>query len=151
MNAKIEAPFGVLGITVREGRLAEIAFLPHGESLLIPRDPLSIEVCRQIESYLSDPDFEFDLPLMPEGTLFQKKVWNEISGIPKGKTLEYGEIAKTLSSSPRAVGQACGSNPIPIVIPCHRVVSRSGLGGFMHHSDGNPISVKKWLLAHESD
>jgi methylated-DNA-[protein]-cysteine S-methyltransferase len=89
--------------------------------------------------------------LKPEGTSFQKKVWDEISKIPKGNTLEYGQIAKILSSSPRAVGQACGSNPIPLVIPCHRVVSKSGLGGFMHHSDGSPISVKKWLLSHESD
>ncbi len=151
MNARIEAPFGVLGLTVRNGRLSEIAFLPEGEPLLRPSDPLSIEVCRQLEAYLHDPDFEFDLPLDPEGTAFQKKVWHKISAIPKGKTLQYGEIARLLSSSPRAVGQACGSNSIPIVIPCHRVVSKSGLGGFMHHADGNPISVKKWLLAHESD
>ncbi len=151
MNAKMKTPFGVLGIAVTDGFLKRIEFLPGAEPLLLPSDPFTEKVCREIEAYLSDPDFRFGIPLMPEGTLFQKRVWNEIAKIPRGKTLEYGQIAKTLSSSPRAVGQACGSNPIPIVIPCHRVVSRSGPGGFMHRHEGNPLLIKKWLLSHESD
>ena len=151
MNAKMKAPFGVLGISAGDGFLKEILFLPEEESLLPPSDPFAERICLELEAYLSDPDFRFDIPLMPAGTAFQKRVWKEISEISRGKTLEYGEIAKILSSSPRAVGQACGSNPIPIVIPCHRVVSKSGLGGFMHRGEGYPLSIKKWLLSHESD
>lgn len=151
MNAKIRAPFGVLGITVLDGNLTGIAFLPSSEPLLPPAEPFAREVCRQLEAYLSDPGFEFDLPLKPEGTPFRQKVWEEIARIPRGKTLKYGDIANALSSAPRAIGQACGSNPIPVVIPCHRVVSASGLGGFMHHGEGEPLSIKRWLLQHESD
>lgn len=151
MNAKMKTPFGILGITARDGFLRKIAFLPAEESLLPPTDPFTKKICGDIEAYLLDPDFEFDIPLQLEGTAFQKKVWEAISKIPKGKTLEYGQIAKMLGSSPRAVGQACGSNPIPVVIPCHRVVSRNGLGGFMHHAEGNPLAIKRWLLSHESD
>ena len=69
--------------------------------------------------------------------------------IPCGHVLTYGEIAAQLGSSPRAVGQACGNNPIPIVIPCHRVVAKSGMGGFMHHNGGFALDIKRWLLAHE--
>ena len=69
--------------------------------------------------------------------------------IPRGQTRQYGELAAQIGSSARAVGQACGNNPIPVVIPCHRVVGKSGMGGFMHHSGGYALDIKRWLLAHE--
>lgn len=150
-ETRMPAPFGVLGILVEDGCLARIEFLKPGTSLLPPSDPVSEALCRQIEAYFSDPEFEFDIPLMLRGTPFQKKVWAQISQIPRGETRQYGEIARDLCSAPRAVGQACGSNPVPIVIPCHRVVSRAGLGGFMHHGEGEPLSIKRWLINHESD
>ena len=69
--------------------------------------------------------------------------------IPRGETRSYGELAKQLRSAAQAVGQACGANPLPIVIPCHRVVGKAGMGGFMKHGDGAPLDIKRWLLTHE--
>lgn len=150
-TAKIEAPFGFLGVRTSGEHLTGIEFLPSTASALSPSDPFTEEVCFQLKCYLADPDFVFDLPLNPQGTEFQKRVWGEIAAIPRGKTRLYGDIAQEVSSAPRAIGQACGSNPIPVVIPCHRVVSKTGLGGFMHHGEGDPLVIKRWLLAHEAD
>lgn len=149
--AKVAAPFGFLGILTEDECLAGVDFLPPHDQPLPPSDPFTKNVCLQIESYLSDPNFSFDLPLKLRGTPFQNTVWLEIAKISKGKTRLYGEIAQDLASAPRAIGQACGANPVPIVIPCHRVVAKTGLGGFMHHGEGNPLTIKRWLLAHESD
>ena len=89
----------------------------------------------------------FDLPLAPEGTAFQKRVYAAMQRIPFGGMRSYGELAAELGSAARAVGGACGSNPLPIVIPCHRVVAAGGgLGGF---SGGAGASTKTWLLHHE--
>ena len=151
MKARVRTPFGVIGIETGEGRLREILFLPFDTPTLDPEDAFSKEVVAQIEAYLADPRFRFDLPVSPSGTAFQKRVWERISAIPPGSTRRYGELAREIGSAARAVGQACGSNPIPIVIPCHRVVSSSGLGGFMHSGKGRPLDIKRWLLAHEAD
>ncbi|MFO7542412.1 MAG: methylated-DNA--[protein]-cysteine S-methyltransferase, partial [Thiobacillus sp.] len=97
----------------------------------------------------NDPAHSFDLPFSPLGTPFQKKVWRALTHIPAGHPATYGALAKQLGTAARAVGQACGSNPLPILIPCHRVVAASGLGGFMHASTGRPLDIKTWLLAHE--
>ena len=91
----------------------------------------------------------FDLPFVPSGTPFQLRVWHALMNIPAGQSTTYGALAKQLGTAARAVGQACGSNPLPILIPCHRVVAAHGLGGFMHASSGAPLDVKSWLLAHE--
>ena len=149
-DARIPAPFGTLGIRIAGNRLTGIDFLTQDVPLLEPVDPFAREVCNQIAAYLAQPSFRFDLPLSLSGTPFQMKVWAEIAKIPSGRTLRYGDISKYLHSSPRAVGQACGSNPIPLVIPCHRVVSAAGMGGFMHSGKGHPLAVKRWLIAHES-
>jgi methylated-DNA-[protein]-cysteine S-methyltransferase len=111
--------------------------------------PLAREVCAQLQAYLADPDFRFDLPLRPHGTPYRHRVWQALLEIPSGRTESYGELAQRLDSAPRAVGQACGANPIPIIIPCHRVLARNGLGGFMNHAAGKPLQIKRWLLEHE--
>ncbi|MBS1146921.1 MAG: methylated-DNA-(protein)-cysteine S-methyltransferase, partial [Proteobacteria bacterium] len=80
---------------------------------------------------------------------FQKRVWRALMEIPAGHPTTYGALAKQLGTAARAVGQACGSNPLPILVPCHRVVAANGLGGFMHSASGAPLDVKTWLLAHE--
>jgi methylated-DNA-[protein]-cysteine S-methyltransferase len=91
------------------------------------------------------------LPLRPSGTAFQRRVWGQIAAIPSHQTRTYGEVAKALHNAPRAVGQACGANPFPLVIPCHRVIATGGgLGGFARHGGGFLLDVKRWLLAHES-
>ncbi|MFX7984983.1 methylated-DNA--[protein]-cysteine S-methyltransferase, partial [Acinetobacter baumannii] len=79
----------------------------------------------QLDAYYGNPNAAFDVPLAPAGTDFQRRVWNAISAIPCGSVITYGTIAKQIGSVPRAVGQACGDNWFPILIPCHRVVSAS--------------------------
>ncbi|MFI4939874.1 MAG: methylated-DNA--[protein]-cysteine S-methyltransferase [Burkholderiales bacterium] len=150
-SAIIAAPFGAIGIRTEAGSVRELVYLPSSFSIKEPTDQLAERAVRQIEAYLAEPDFRFDLPLMPVGTPFQHKVWNVIAAIPRGDVLTYGETAKMIRSAPRAVGQACGANWFPLIIPCHRVVAAGGLGGFSHDDDeaGFHLGVKRWLLKHE--
>jgi len=116
---------------------------------LAPVNKLAARVCRQIERYLDDPQFRFDLPFEFRGTQFQERVWRTIYAIPCGSTSTYVGVAKQVKSAPRPVGGACGANRIPLVIPCHRVLASGGIGGFMHARDGAPLEIKRWLLRHE--
>jgi methylated-DNA-[protein]-cysteine S-methyltransferase len=145
----LATPFGKLGIRTEAGALTEIAFLPDSVGTRAPFAPLEVRACAQVEHYLRDPDFRFRLPLAAAGTPFQRRVWDAIAAIPRGRTRRYGDIARDLGSAPRAVGQACGENRYPLVIPCHRVVSASGIGGFAHADGGYLLRIKRWLLAHE--
>ena len=149
-DAVVAAPGFFLGIRCDgEDWVEEIEFIePRREQKA--RTPLAAEAARQLHAYLKDPDFVFGLPLKPSGTTFQRRVWEQIAAIPCGRTHTYGELAKNLSNAPRAVGQACGANPFPIVVPCHRVVaSDGGLGGFARNRGGFLLETKRWLLAHE--
>ncbi|HEY3596840.1 MAG TPA: methylated-DNA--[protein]-cysteine S-methyltransferase [Paraburkholderia sp.] len=149
-NAVIDAPFGKIGLRVEGESVREIVYLPESVRNIAPDTPLAKETIAQIERYLERASATFDLPLADVGTAFQRRVWRAISDIPPGVVLTYGQLAKQIGSHPRAVGQACGSNYFPIVIPCHRVVASSGIGGFAHHGgDGYYRTVKRWLLAHE--
>jgi len=148
-QAKLPAPFGLLGVRTSGGRVAEIVFLKPGGTAISPLDAVAEHACNQLESYLEDPQYRFDLPLARQGTEFQCRVWRRISAIEAGRTRTYGELARELGSAPRAVGQACGANPLPLVVPCHRVLAASGIGGFAHHEGGFHLLVKRWLLAHE--
>lgn len=149
-NAVIDAPFGKIGIRLQAETVREIVYLPESVRNVAPETPLAKQVAQQIERYFERASASFDLPLATVGTAFQKRVWAVISEIPPGVVLTYGQLARQVGSAPRAVGQACGSNYFPLVIPCHRVVSSSGLGGFAHHADdGYFLKVKRWLLAHE--
>jgi methylated-DNA-[protein]-cysteine S-methyltransferase len=148
-QAKLPTQFALLGIRAEDGLLEQIVFLPKTGRALAPRNRLAEQTCGQIERYIVDPEFEFDLPLASRGTRFQRRVWEKISAIEPGRTRSYGELARELGSAPRAVGQACGANPLPLVVPCHRVLAASGIGGFAHHQGGFLLTVKRWLLAHE--
>ena len=149
-DARLPAPFAVIGIRTEDGALAEIRFLSKSSRSLAPRNRLAAQVCTQVERYLSDPEFRFELPLAGRGTRFQRRVWARIAAIDPGQTRSYGDIARELNSAPRAVGQACGENPFPLVVPCHRVVAAAGIGGFAHSHGGFLLSAKRWLLSHES-
>ncbi len=148
--ATLGTPFGPFGIRIEGERIAELAFLPPGTSLRAPDCPLARRTALQIENWLNDPDFCFDLPLAARGTPFQQRVWARISCIPRGQVRTYGDLAARLGSASRAVGQACGANPFPLVIPCHRVVSKSGIGGFAGACSGHLLDTKRWLLDFES-
>ncbi len=148
-QARLAAPFGMLGIHCTDEALTGIEFLVPDDQTQAPCNAFAEKVCEQLTAYFTDPDFHFDLLLKLNGTAHQTKVWQAMCAIPRGQTRYYGELAAVVYSSPRAVGQACGNNPIPIVIPCHRVVSKYCMGGFMHHSGGVVLDIKRWLLAHE--
>lgn len=148
-QAIFSAPFGALGICCEDEVLTGINFLALNTPPLAPQSRFALGVCKQLQAYFENPAFNFNIPHRLKGTAHQSKVWQAMCAIPRGQTRQYGELAKLLASSARAVGQACGSNPIPIVIPCHRVVSKVGMGGFAHQRDGYELGIKRWLLAHE--
>jgi methylated-DNA-[protein]-cysteine S-methyltransferase len=138
-----------VGVKTRAERVSQISYLPPSAHAVSPRNPLAERAARQLERYREDADARFDLPLLIEGTPFQRRLWDALCQIPRGRTLTYGELARRLAAEPRAVGQACGDNRLPIVIPCHRVVAADGLGGFAHATAGYLLEAKRWLLAHE--
>jgi len=144
------SPFGAVGIRTSGDFVEEILFLKTGSRAIAPLDALAEHACRQIDRYVDDPEFRFDLPLREKGTTFQRNVWRAISAVSPGRTRRYGELAAELDSAARAVGQACGSNPYPLVIPCHRIVAAGGMGGFAHSRGGYLMDIKRWLLGHES-
>lgn len=148
-QAKFPAPFAVLGVRTVGERLAGIEYLPRGVATLAPTNRLAERACRQIERYLEDADFRFELPFEFQGTEFQCRVWQAVYRIPSGGTLSYLDIARELHTAPRPVGGACGANRIPLVIPCHRVLASHGIGGFMHARRGPALEIKRWLLKHE--
>lgn len=148
--AVLSAPTFSVGIACNADEITGIDYLePCTE--LAPKTPLAREAVRQLRAWLKDSRFEFGLPLAPAGTHFQRRVWARIAAIPAGQTLSYGEVAAAIGSGPRAVGNACGANPYPIVVPCHRVVAANhALGGFGRNSGGFLLDIKRWLLAHEN-
>jgi methylated-DNA-[protein]-cysteine S-methyltransferase len=149
-DAVVATPFGGIGVRVAEGTLTELVYVPRSIAPVPPVLPIAREAVAQLNAYMSDADFRFDLPLAARGTEFQRRVWDVIAAIPRGETLTYGQVAKHIRSAPRAVGQACGANWFPMVIPCHRVLAAGGIGGFAHHDgDGFHLGVKRWLLQHE--
>ena len=108
--------------------------------------PLLAEAARQLEAYFDGKLSRFDLPLAPSGSVHEQRVWAAMQAIPYGETRCYGDLAGMIGSAPRAVGRACGRNPIPIVIPCHRVLGKGGLGGY---SGRGGLATKTHLLALE--
>jgi methylated-DNA-[protein]-cysteine S-methyltransferase len=148
-DVTVDFPRMKVAVKTRDGKVVEIRYLPLGSEKIPPKNPLAKEAARQLERYRDDPDTVFDLPLQVEGTPLQRGVWQAMCAIPRGKTRSYGELARELGADARAIGQCCGDNRLPIVIPCHRVVAADGIGGFSHTSEGYLIEVKRWLLAHE--
>lgn len=139
----IDSPVGRLTVSATEAAIVAIGW--GGEADGEPT-PLLAEALRQLEAYFAGRLRHFDLPLRPAGSAFEQRVWEAMRQIPHGETRRYGELAMEVSSAPRAVGRACARNPIPIVIPCHRVLARGGLGGY---SGGTGLATKRALLALE--
>ncbi len=149
---QINSPLGPLLLVADEAGLRQIEFV-NGRGQARPesswkKDPVPLkETIRQLHAYFTGDLEKFDLPLAPEGTPFQLEVWRRLSDIPYGETISYGELAQRMGNPKacRAVGLANGSNPIPIVIPCHRVIGSNGkLTGY-----GGGLPIKEKLLALE--
>lgn len=149
-QAILPTPFAQLGIHCNAQALLSLEFLPLDVVAQDPTNKMAEQVCAQLERYLLDADTPFTVPLDLSGTTHQQKVWRALLAIPRGATRRYGELAHELHSAAQAVGQACGANPIALIVPCHRVVSKIGLGGFMRHANGQTLDIKRWLLSHES-
>jgi methylated-DNA-[protein]-cysteine S-methyltransferase len=140
----VHGPLGAITLFEEDGTLVALEW---GRAPAGADTPLLIEAARQMDAYFAGRLTAFDLPLAPKGTAFQKNVWALMRRIPFGQTRSYGAIAADLKSAPRAVGGACGRNPIAIIVPCHRIVAAGGaLGGF---SGGDGQETKRWLLRHE--
>ncbi len=144
-----KTPWCDLKITQQDGRLCKIDFASRVTDAQTTQDSALKEAIKQICQYQADSAFVFNLSFNLQGTDFQRRVWATLQQIPAGQVRTYGELATELASSPRAVGNACRHNPLPLVIPCHRVVSAQGIGGFAGQREGQKISIKERLLHHE--
>ncbi|MSO69934.1 MAG: methylated-DNA--[protein]-cysteine S-methyltransferase [Alphaproteobacteria bacterium] len=153
----IAAPIGPIELRVQDGALVALTMLPKvaKPTPRLDNEPVSLddravldETERQLGDYFASTRRDFDLPLKPEGTAFRLRVWRALSEIPYGEVRAYGDLAIKLKTAPRAVGGACGANPIGIVVPCHRVVG--GKGALVGFSGGDGCDTKKVLLALEA-
>jgi len=148
--AVVDMPFGRLGIRLQDRALAAIDRLDPGVVRLRGPDTEAARgLVAELQAYLRDPMSGFSISLALSGTPFQQSVWQALRSIPPGRVLTYGELARRVGSAPRAVGQACRRNPVPIVVPCHRVVAASGVGGYAGELAGTALEMKRWLLRHE--
>ncbi len=136
----VDSPVGRLTVTASTDAIVGVAWL---DSTRGEPNNLLVEARHQLEAYFERRLTAFDLPLLVEGSSFDKRVWAAMRRIPHGQTRSYGELAMEIGSGPRAIGGACGRNRIPIIIPCHRVLARNGLGGF---SGGSGLPTKRLLL-----
>lgn len=147
-EAIIPAPFGAIGIRAQDEFLVGISLIPDPLPEKRSAQPFVQQIAERVRAYLRNPATPLHIPYAVKGTPFQKRVWQAIAAIPSGQTLSYGELAQKVGSGPRAVANVCGANQVPLFIPCHRVVSKSGIGGFMQGNESG-LKVKRWLLAHE--
>lgn len=137
------SPVGPLTLFEEDGRIVAVewGWPPESDE---PAGPVLERARDLLDAYFEGKKVDFDLPLDPYGTPFQKKVWQALARIPFGATRTYGELAQELGTSPRALGSACGRNPLPILIPCHRILaSNGGLGGY---SGLDGVDTKRFLL-----
>mgnify|MGYP000960608903 FL=1 len=148
-QAIIATPLGRIGIRMAGEAVSALDYLPADTLEQPPKDAATRAAVEQLEAYFRDPRFPLTTPLAPAGTAFQQRAWKGLQAIPPGTALTYGELARRLDTAARAIGGACRSNPIPILIPCHRVVGQQGLGGYAGEVTGDPLAIKRWLLRHE--
>ncbi len=143
-HISLNSAFGSLTVFEEAGALVAVEWGRAGEERGESKPPLLVEARKQMRAYFAGELEKFDLPLAAKGTDFQVAVWRAMSGIPYGTVRAYSDIALGLASGPRAVGRACGRNPLPIIVPCHRVVGLRGhLGGY---TGSGGIATKKALL-----
>lgn len=141
----LDSPLGPLCVTEEAGAIVRLAW---SRPRVSKATALLTRAVDQLAAYFERRAFDFDLPYAPAGSDFQRRVWQEMCRIPLGETRSYGALAARLGSAPRAVGGACGANPIPILIPCHRVLAAGGRPG--GYSGKGGLATKRFLLTHET-
>ena len=149
-DVTVEFPKFKVGVAIRDGAVTQMKYLPLSAPSVSPGSDLAKRAEQQLEAYKRDANSVFDLPVVIEGTDLQKAVWNAMCAIPRGKTRTYGDLARELGAAARDIGQCCGENRLPLVIPCHRIVAADGIGGFAHATTGYLVEAKRWLLMHEA-
>ncbi|HQD57384.1 MAG TPA: methylated-DNA--[protein]-cysteine S-methyltransferase [Candidatus Competibacteraceae bacterium] len=149
-QAVMATPVGRIGIGMAGEAVGVLDYLPADVPEQAPADSATAQVVEQLLAYFRDPRAPFTVPLIPAASSFQQQVRAALLAIPVGTVLTYSELAERLGTAARAIGGACRSNPLPILIPCHRVVGRQGLGGYAGAVTGDPLGIKRWLLRHES-
>lgn len=144
----VHSEFGRLQLHFQNNVLVQVdlPFKPAFQGQLVA---LPSEWQDKLDAYFTGQLRDFDCPISPLGTEHDAKVWQAMVAIPYGQTRTYGDIAKEIGSAAQAVGNACGRNPLPIIIPCHRIVGGSGIGGFSGSRGDETVSIKQWLLQHE--
>ncbi len=147
LSAVIPTPIGKLGLKMHEDSIAGLVWLADEHEDIPPDSRPADRLCTALIDYFQDANSLPHFPLKLEGTVFQRRVWSAMQEIPPGSTLTYGALAQRLNTGSRAVGQACRTNPIMILVPCHRVVAARGFGGYMGRA--KQLQVKEWLLEHE--
>ena len=146
----VSTPVGMIGVRTSDDYLLGIDYLYDDSLLVKPKTILAKETVEQLLCYFADPEFPFEIPIMLDLTPFQETVLNALRTIPIGTTRTYAQLAEQLDTRARPIGNACHKNPIPIIIPCHRVVAATHLGGYNGATKGKLLEVKRWLLQHES-
>lgn len=142
LRKTVDTPTGPMTLTEKDGAIVRAKWESGGTD----DTPLLRKAAAQLVAYFDDPAQGFDLPLKVEASEFQQRVCDAMLAIPLGETRTYGELSKDLGVPAQAIGQGCGGNPIPVIIPCHRVLGANGLGGF---SGLGGVETKVWLLKHE--
>lgn len=137
----VSSPLGPMTLSERDGAI--IALDWRSDPATTPT-PLLRRAADQLAEYFAGHRRDFDLPLAPQGTVFQQKVWHHMAKIPYGKVITYGDLAQAVNSAPRAIGGACGRNPIAIILPCHRVIG--GSGALTGYSGTGGTNTKQFLL-----
>ncbi|MGE3320011.1 MAG: methylated-DNA--[protein]-cysteine S-methyltransferase [Candidatus Berkiella sp.] len=147
----LQTPIGCLALSFSGDTLHQVELLYDDKSKSVGRlSAKQQNIVKHIERYFKKAE-KLTVPFAIKlGTPFQQRVWQALLEIPLGQTRTYGELAKKLKTSARAIGMACRTNPIALIVPCHRVVAANDLGGFGGVRDGKPVKVKQWLLAHEA-
>lgn len=150
-QAAVSTPIGKIGVRTSDKCLLGIDYLGEDDLVVKPKTMIAKETIEQVLCYFADPEFSFEIPFSLNVTPFQETVLQALREIPVGKTQTYKELAQQLGTKPRPVGNACRRNPIPIVIPCHRIVSSTSMGGYNGVIKGPFLEIKRWLLHHEGE
>jgi methylated-DNA-[protein]-cysteine S-methyltransferase len=146
----IDSPLGRLGILIVDQKIHRLDYIDASTRLRAASTAFEHRIVQQLGNYFEHPGANFSVPFELAGTPFQQRVWRALIQIPAGETLTYGELAARLGSGARAVGNACRRNPLSIIVPCHRVVAASGIGGYSGSTSGPVLERKRWLLGHEN-
>ena len=149
MDYCIDSPIGKLGLTVEDNSLTKVNFLSEAFPIKRPNDTNGLKIIYEFEQYFGGHQKKLNIPIKVTGTAFQQKVWDALQQIPFGTTETYGQLAEKLKTSARAIGNACRTNPTPIIVPCHRIVAANSPGGYGGQRYGDSLQKKSWLLKHE--